>query len=196
MTDETETIGRSTARANRTIMIACLAFVVSMVGMAYAAVPVYQLFCQATGYGGATRRVADNGSKVLDRQLTVRFDANTHGSVPLDFTPVQSDVVVRIGETVTIAYRATNRSSEPVAAQALFNVTPTVAGAYFNKIDCFCFTETRLEPGETKELPVVFFIDPAYVTAKELKDIRTLTLSYTYFAAADSEPQKAGKSRI
>lgn len=196
MTGEAETIGRSTARANRTIMIACLAFVASMVGMAYAAVPLYQLFCQATGYDGATRRVADNGGKVLDRQLTVRFDANTQGGLPLDFAPVERDVVVRIGETVTIAYRATNRSSEPVAAQALFNVTPTVAGAYFNKIDCFCFTETKLQPGETKELPVVFFIDPAYVTAKELQEIRTLTLSYTYFATADGEPQTAGKSRI
>jgi cytochrome c oxidase assembly protein subunit 11 len=163
-------------------MIACIAFVGSMVGMAYAAVPLYQLFCQATGYGGTPRRVAAAApATVLDRQVTVRFDANTASGLPWDFAPVQHEVVVRLGETVQVAYRATNRSDKPVRAQAAFNVTPAAAGAFFNKVDCFCFTESRLEPGETADLPIVFFIDPAYVTAKELKNIQSLTLSYTFY---------------
>jgi len=193
----------NTARANRAIMIACFAFVVSMVGMAYAAVPLYQLFCQATGYGGTTQRAEAESPTVLDREITVRFDANVQDGLPWDFLPVQRDVEVRLGETMQVAYRVTNRSSGPVHAQALFNVTPESAGAYFNKIECFCFTETVLKPGETAELPIVFFIDPDYVKARELKDIQTLTLSYTYYPVAGEqtvegvvEPAEAAKSKI
>ncbi len=169
------------SRGNRAIMIACLAFVVSMVGMSYAAVPLYRAFCQATGYGGTPRRVAELSRTTVDRQVAVRFDANTAAGLPWDFAPAQEQVLVRLGETVKVSYRATNRSAGVVRAQATFNVTPDAAGAYFNKVDCFCFTESTLKPGETAELPIVFFIDPAYVNAKELRNIRTLTLSYTFF---------------
>jgi len=198
------TVTRQTnaARANRTVMIACLAFVVSMVGMAYAAVPLYQMFCQVTGYGGTTQRAEARPERILDKEITVRFDANVRNGLPWDFEPVQHDVTVRLGETMQVAYRVTNRSSEPVHAQALFNVTPQSAGAYFNKIECFCFTETVLKPGETAELPIVFFIDPAYVKAKELKNIHTLTLSYTYFPVEGGQtvgsvvdPAKATKEK-
>lgn len=181
MRDRGGASGGETARANRAVMIACLAFVASMVGMAYAAVPLYQLFCQATGYGGTTRRVAAAPSTVLGRKVTVRFDANVASGLPWDFAPVQREVTIRLGETAHVAYRATNRSDKPVRAQAAFNVTPQAGGAFFNKIDCFCFTESRLAPGETAELPIVFFVDPAYVGSKELKNIRTLTLSYTFY---------------
>lgn len=172
---------RQTARANRTVLIACATFVASMVGMAYAAVPIYQIFCQVTGYGGTTQRAAGASGVQLDQRVTVRFDANTANGLPWDFAPVQRDVSMRLGETVQVAYRVTNRSHLPVRAQATFNVTPVAAGAYFNKIDCFCFTQSELKPGESAELPVVFFVDPAFVTAKELKNIKTLTLSYTFF---------------
>jgi cytochrome c oxidase assembly protein subunit 11 len=192
----------NTARANRAVMVACLAFVLSMVGMAYAAVPIYQLFCQVTGYGGTTQRAEAAPQSILDKKVNVRFDANVGEGLPWDFEPVQREVTVRLGETMQVAYRVTNRSSEPVHAQALFNVTPQSAGAYFNKVECFCFTETVLKPGETAELPIVFFIDPAYVKSKELKNIHTLTLSYTYFPIAGSEavgsaeePAKADKRK-
>jgi len=182
--DRQATAGKSdrlTARANRTVAIACLAFVVSMVAMAYAAVPIYQIFCQATGYGGTPRRVASASATVGERSVDIRFDANTASGLPWDFAPVQDKVTVRLGETTTVAYRATNRSDRTMRAQAAFNVTPDAAGAYFNKIECFCFTQSVLKAGETVELPIVFFIDPAYVNAKELKKITTLTLSYTFF---------------
>lgn len=193
---------RRTARANRTVLIACATFVVAMVGMAYAAVPIYQIFCQVTGYGGTTQRADEASNVQIDKRVTVRFDANTANGLPWDFAPVQRDVSVRLGETVRVAYRATNRSHRPVRAQATFNVTPQAAGAYFNKIDCFCFTQSELKPGESAELPIVFFIDPAFVTAKELKDIKTLTLSYTFFPlektaeGTGSEKTKAIESKI
>lgn len=170
-----------TARANRTILIACTAFVASMVGMAYAAVPLYQIFCQATGYGGTPKRVAEASALTANRQVRVRFDANIANGLPWDFAPVQRQVTARLGETMRVAYRVTNRSDRPVRAQATFNVTPPAAGAYFNKIECFCFTQSELRPGESADLPIVFFVDPAYVEAKELKSIGTLTLSYTFF---------------
>lgn len=184
--------GSLTARANRAVMIACLAFVVSMVGMAYAAVPLYRAFCQATGYGGTPRRVAAASQDAIGRKVTVRFDANTASGLPWHFAPTREEVVVRLGETVKAAYRATNRSDRVVRAQATFNVTPAAAGAYFSKVDCFCFSDSTLKPGETAELPIVFFIDAAYADARELKNVRTLTLSYTFFPLEKSSQPGAG----
>lgn len=184
--------GRVTERANRAVMVACLAFVASMVGMAYAAVPLYQIFCQATGYGGTPRKVAEASRVAIGRNVTVRFDANTAPGLDWDFAPVSPQVVVALGETVKVAYRATNRSPRTVRARATFNVTPDAAGAFFSKVECFCFVESTLKAGETAELPIVFFVDPAYVESRELKDIRTLTLSYTFFPLEDASREKAG----
>lgn len=170
-----------TARANRFVMIACLAFVASMVGMSYAAVPIYRIFSETTGYGGMPHRVAEASRTIGKRSVDVRFDANTAPGLDWDFAPVRDKVTVRLGETVEIAYRVTNRSGKAVRAQATFNVTPDAAGAYFSKVKCFCFDQSVVKAGETVELPVVFFIDPAYAKAKELRKIRTLTLSYTFF---------------
>lgn len=189
-------------RVNALTAAVCVAFVGGMVGASFAAVPLYKIFCQVTGYGGTTQRAEAAPQSILDKKVNVRFDANVGEGLPWDFEPVQREVTVRLGETMQVAYRVTNRSSEPVHAQALFNVTPQSAGAYFNKVECFCFTETVLKPGETAELPIVFFIDPAYVKSKELKNIHTLTLSYTYFPIAGSEavgsaeePAKADKRK-
>ena len=173
--------------ANLGIAIVCLAFFTGMIGMSYAAVPLYKMFCQVTGYGGTTRRVEQYSDTILDKTMDVRFDTNTAG-VPWDFRPVQRRVSLKIGETVQVEFSAKNISSMTTRGRATFNVTPLAAGAYFNKVECFCFTDTELKPGETLEMPVVFFVDPDIVNDPELKSINTLTLSYTFFPIDDEEP--------
>ncbi|NVD38039.1 cytochrome c oxidase assembly protein [Ensifer sp. HO-A22] len=175
-------------RSNGVIVGTCVAFVVGMTGMAYAAVPLYDMFCRVTGYNGTTQRVEQASDVILDEKVKVTFDANTSGGLPWEFKPVQRDIDVRIGETVQVMYRAKNLSSKPTTGQATFNVTPMQAGAYFNKVQCFCFTETTLQPGEEMEMPVVFFVDPDMVKAVETKDIKTLTLSYTFYPREPSKP--------
>ena len=170
-----------TERSNRMVAAVCVAFFASMVGAAYAAVPLYAMFCKLTGYGGTTQRVTQYSDRVLEREITVRFDANVSGGVPWDFQPVQRDVTMKIGETTEIAYRATNLFDRPSAGRATFNVTPELAGAYFNKVECFCFTDTTLKGGETLKMPVVFYVDPAIDDVPELKNMKTITLSYTLF---------------
>ena len=178
----------SSQRSNRVVVGTCLAFVGGMVGMAYAAVPLYDMFCRVTGYNGTTQRVEQASDVILDEKVKVTFDANTSGGLPWEFKPVQRDIDVRIGETVQVMYKAKNLSSKPTTGQATFNVTPMQAGAYFNKVQCFCFTETTLQPGEEMEMPVVFFVDPDIVKAVETKDIKTLTLSYTFYPREPSKP--------
>ncbi|WP_339763393.1 cytochrome c oxidase assembly protein [uncultured Hoeflea sp.] len=177
--------------ANMRIVIACSAFVLSMVGVSFAAVPLYQLFCQVTGYGGTTQRVEQMSETILDRKIKVRFDANVAGGLPWSFKPVDREVELRIGETIQISYTAENKSDQPTYGQATFNVTPMSAGAFFNKIQCFCFTETELKPGETMDMPVVFFVDPAIVDDLDAKDVTTITLSYTFFPHAPEKPVAA-----
>lgn len=173
---------------NGRIAALCLAGAVGMIGVSYAAVPLYELFCQVTGYGGTTQRVEQASDRILDRTIKVRFDANTSNGLGWDFEPVQRMVELRIGETTQIAYRAENNSTRASSGQATFNVTPQAAGAYFNKIDCFCFTETELQPGDGMDMPVVFFVDPAIVDAPETKNIKTITLSYTFFPLEADKP--------
>ena len=182
---------KQTSRRNLGVASACVVFVGAMVGMAYAAVPLYQLFCQVTGYGGTTQRVEQMSDVVLDRTINVTFDANASAGLNWDFRAVDKKVTPKIGETVQITYTATNNSPHPVTGEAIFNVTPGEAGAYFNKVQCFCFTETTLQPGETLEMPVVFFVDPAIVEAEETKGIGTITLSYTFYPRDDQEPVAA-----
>lgn len=168
-------------RNNRTVAWACLSFFACMIGVAYASVPLYQLFCQVTGYAGTTQRVEQYSDKVLDRTINVRFDANTNGGLPWDFKPVQREVTLKIGETKMVKYEAKNLFDQETYGRATFNVMPGRAGAYFNKVECFCFTDTTLKPGEVLEMPVVFFVDPEIVNDPDLKDVKTITLSYTFF---------------
>ncbi len=162
-----------------------------MVGMAYAAVPLYSIFCQVTGYGGTTRRAPQQyADKILDRDVTIRFDANTVG-LAWDFQPVQRSMTIKIGETVEAHYKATNKLGVPVTGRASFNVVPQLAGSYFNKVECFCFTDQTLQPGETADMPVLFYVDPDIVNAPELKDMKTITLSYTMFPSEGSKPVAA-----
>ena len=179
-----DTARADTARARRSNLVvagACAATFVGMIGMAYAAVPLYQLFCQVTGYGGTTQRVEQYSDTVIDRMVTVRFDANVASGLPWDFKPEQRSITMKMGETVKVAYRATNPFDRPTRGRASFNVAPAMAGAYFNKVECFCFTDTELKPGETLEMPVVFFVDPAIDDVPELRNMTTITLSYTFF---------------
>ena len=183
-------IDPGTRRSNKVIAGVCLAFFGGMVGMAYAAVPLYAMFCQMTGYGGTTQRVEQYSDRVLDRKITVRFDANT-SNVPWDFRPATRDVTMNIGETTQVSYTAKNLSGQPTSGRATFNVTPEMAGAYFNKVECFCFTDTTLKPGETLDMPVVFYVDPDIADVPELKNITTITLSYTFFPIDGEKPVAA-----
>jgi cytochrome c oxidase assembly protein subunit 11 len=157
-------------------------FVVLMVGAAYAAVPLYQLFCQVTGFGGTTQVASDNPKGVIAREMTVRFDSNVESGLAWTVTPAKP-ITDRIGAVDTVNFIATNLSDKPVTGQAIFNVTPEQTGIYFNKIECFCFTEQTLQPGETVEMPIVFFVDPDLADNADLDTIREITLSYTFYAA-------------
>ena len=172
---------KSKQKANRIVAAACLAFFGTMVGAAYAAVPLYAMFCQLTGYGGTTQRVEQASDVILKQRITVRFDANVSGGLPWEFQPKAREITMQIGETVQADYQVTNLFAKATSGRATFNVEPELAGAYFNKIECFCFTDNTLKPGETLDMPVVFFVDPDIVKVPELKDLKTITLSYTFF---------------
>ena len=168
--------------SNANIAVLCLSLVAGMAGLAYASVPLYKLFCQVTGYGGTTKAVESaDGINVIDRDIKVRFDANISPDLAWDFRAMQRDVTIKLGEQKQISYVARNLSDKPLTGSATFNVTPQSAGAYFNKMQCFCFTETTLQPGEELEMPVVFFVDPELIDEVETKNIHTITLSYTFF---------------
>jgi cytochrome c oxidase assembly protein subunit 11 len=154
-----------------------------MVGLSFAAVPLYRLFCEATGYLGTTQRAATGPDRVLDQEIVVRLDGNVTG-LPWAFRPAVPEVRVRLGETKTVNFIAENNSARPTVGTATFNVTPAVAGIYFNKIECFCFIEQPLESGERIEMPVQFFVSPDFADDPDIKAVRTLTLSYTFFPAA------------
>lgn len=190
-----KTSDRTKRRSNGVVVVACLAFFGGMLGMSFAAVPLYRLFCQVTGYGGTTQRVEQYSDTILERKITVRFDANVSGGLPWDFAPKERAVEIRIGETAQIAYEAENLFSAPASGRASFNVSPQLAGAYFNKVECFCFTDTELKPGETLDMPVVFFVDPEIVNVPEFKDLKTITLSYTFFPVEGEEPVAAAAIR-
>ena len=179
------------------ILAAWLALlVVAMVGAAYAAVPLYRLFCQVTGFDGTPRIAtkAPDPSKVLAKTITVRFDGNVAPGLPWRFGPVQNTMAVRIGENALAYYTATNLSDRPVKGTATYNILPEVAAAYFNKIQCFCFTEQVLEPGQTAEFLVSFFIDPRIVGDMDARSVTHVTVSYTFHAvAAPSKPGVAEK---
>ncbi|HYH37055.1 MAG TPA: cytochrome c oxidase assembly protein [Azospirillum sp.] len=172
-----------TRRRNRSVLIGLMALAFGMVGLAYASVPLYQLFCRVTGYGGTTQRAEAAPGTVLERTVKVRFNADVNAGLPWSFRPNQREVKVKLGETAIVSYRAENRGKEPVTGTAVFNVTPEKTGAYFNKIECFCFTEQVLNPGEAVDMPVAFFVDPAIVSDRDAEDVKTITLSYTFFRA-------------
>jgi len=169
-------------RRNRNVAMVLLIVAVGMVAAAYAAVPLYQLFCAATGYGGTTRVATDNPKGVIARQMTTRFDANVDAALAWEVHAAKP-VTAAIGTVETVVYVARNLSNETLTATAGFNVTPERTGSYFNKIECFCFTEQTLKPGESIEMPVTFFVDPDIDKEAEMKTIHDITLSYTFYAS-------------
>ena len=171
---------------NQRVMAGCGAIVLSMVGMAYAAVPLYDLFCRVTGYGGTTQIAQYDATQILDREVTVRFDASNARGFPWDFEPLQREMSVRVGETALAFYRATNNTDRPVTGVASYNVSPFKMGPYFSKLECFCFTDQTLQPGESMDMPVIFFVDPLMDEEERLDDITTLTLSYTFWESGDA----------
>ena len=173
---------------NNRLLVICATVAVSMVGAAYAAVPLYNLFCRVTGYGGTTQVGVAAADRVLDREVTVRFDASRNGGLPWEFAPIDRSITVHVGESALAYFRATNTSDRPITGVATYNVTPYKAAPYFVKLECFCFTEQTLQPGESIDMPVLFFVDPEIETDRRADDITTITLSYTFFEAEDSEP--------
>ena len=170
------------ARRNRRVAIMGMAIAAGMVGLAYASVPLYQLFCQVTGFGGTPQTASEAPKGYIDRQMTVRFDSNVDGGLAWTVQPAKP-VTDEIGSVETVNYVATNHSDRPITGMAIFNVSPVRAGAYFNKIECFCFTEQTLQPGETVDMPIVFFVDPELDDNRELDTIKEITLSYTFYAS-------------
>ena len=162
--------------------VALAGVVAGMTGLSFAAVPLYRLFCEVTGYGGTTQRAEAAPDPVLDREIVVRFDANVSG-LPWSFKPEVPQIRVKLGETALVNFVAVNDGSAPTIGTAAYNVEPGLTGAYFNKIECFCFTEQELGPGERIEMPVQFFVSPDLADDRDLRAIRTITLSYTFFPA-------------
>ena len=168
----------------------CGFVVVLMVGASYAAVPFYNWFCRATGFNGTTQVATSAPSDApLERKITVRFDANVAPGLPWKFQPEQNEIEVRIGEVVTVFYTVTNQAARTTAALAAYNVAPLTVGAYFQKINCFCFTEQTMGPGEKREMPVVFYVDPALAADSENDGLNTITLSYTFYPVRDPSPK-------
>lgn len=166
-----------------------------MVGAAYAAVPLYTWFCRVTGFAGTTQVAASVPGEVLDRKITVRFDANVIGGLPWRFAPERTSLDVKIGEVVTVNYHVTNESARETVGQAVYNVAPLNVGAYFQKINCFCFTEQRLKPGESRDMAVVFYVDPALTRDADQGELDTITLSYSFYPVRQpAQPASAGST--
>ena len=174
-------------RGGRRTAAFLVGIVVAMGALAYASVPLYRLFCQVTGFGGTTQRAEQVAGPVLDREIEVRFNADISDDLAWSFRPVERTLRARVVEEVLAFYRAENIGSEVLVGSATFNVTPLKAGQYFSKIECFCFTEQRLGPGESVDMPVSFFVDPAIAEDPGLDDVSTITLSYTFFKARERE---------
>jgi cytochrome c oxidase assembly protein subunit 11 len=175
-------------RSNRRTVLACTVVAIAMVGVSFAAVPLYDLFCRATGFGGTPMIRTSSSAEIVDRTIGVRLDANVAPGLSWRFTPETPEVSVRLGETTTVLYRVTNEGSTAATGIASFNVQPPLTGGYFVKLECFCFQEHTLQPGETIESAVVFYVEPALAQDDNVKDTKSITLSYTYF------PAKHGKA--
>ncbi|GEO13066.1 cytochrome c oxidase assembly protein [Microvirga aerophila] len=179
---------RDLQRKMQRTVLACVGIVAGMGGLAYASVPLYDLFCKVTGFAGTPIVREGNAANVMDRTISVRFDANVSPGLRWTFQPETPEVKVKLGETTTVLYKVTNTDTKPSTAIATYNVQPDLAGTYFSKLECFCFTEQTLQPGETVESAVVFYIDPRLVKDGDVKDLSSITLSYTYFPSKGGQP--------
>jgi cytochrome c oxidase assembly protein subunit 11 len=177
-------------RRDTYVAAACGLFVAAMVGAAYAAVPFYNWFCRATGFNGTTQVATTLPSvEPLGRKIALRFDSNVSGGLPWKFEPEKTEIEVRIGEVVTAYYTVTNTAARTTTGQAAYNVAPLTVGSYFQKINCFCFTEQTLAPGEKREMAVVFYVDPTITKDSESNNVDTITLSYTFYPVREPAPR-------
>lgn len=194
------------AARNKSFAAWMLAVALGTMGLSYASVPLYRVFCQVTGFGGTTRGSGEDDdaafvtplkeAEVIEgRPIRVRFNADVSAKVPWKFTPSQTEIIVLPGETALAFYTANNLSDAPITGIATYNVTPAKAGMYFNKVQCFCFDEQRLKPGEELDMPVFFFIDPEFAADETMADIHDLTLSYTFFRAEDVTPEQLQRAQ-
>lgn len=191
---------------NKSLAAWMMAIALGTMGLSYASVPLYRVFCQVTGFGGTVRRsdgeegdefvtAIEEAKIVEDRPITIRFNADVSARMPWRFTPSQSEVVVLPGETALAFYVAKNNSTEPITGIATYNVTPAKAGIYFNKVQCFCFDEQRLKPEEALDMPVFFFIDPEFAQDEDMADVKDIMLSYTFFRAEDVTPEQLQRAQ-
>ncbi len=184
----TEPAPRNRKRLRRDVAIAaaCGVLVAAMVGASFAAIPLYKIFCSVTGFAGTTQVARIAPKHELGRELTIRFDSNVAPGLPWKFEPEQNEIKLHIGEVATVHYKVINEAARAITAQASYNVTPTTVGAYFDKINCFCFTQQTMKPGETREMTVVFYVDPKIVDDRDQDPLNTITLSYTFYRLPDA----------
>ena len=178
---------RKNARMGRIV----LGVVVGMVGLSFASVPLYSLFCNVTGFGGTTQTAKILPDTILDRQITIKFNADTAPNMPWIFQPEMREVILKIGQRGFTTFMAKNKNNTDVTGTAIYNVTPLKAGKYFHKIQCFCFDEQTLKPHEQVSMPVVFFVDPSIETDPNMDDVKVITLSYTFFRGESKELEDA-----
>lgn len=181
-------------RRNRNVALIVAVTFFGMIGAAYASVPLYRAFCQATGFDGTVTRAQAAPKQILAKQITVRFDTNTR-DLPWDFSAEQTSQPVKLGETKLAFFKVTNRADHPVTARAIYNVVPETAGAYFHKLQCFCFSDQTIGAGQTVEMPVLYFVDPKYADDVETQNKKDVTLSYTFYPATDAKPQAVAAAR-
>jgi len=190
----------SPPRRDLLVAFLCGGLVATMVGLSFAAVPLYSWFCRTTGFGGTPQVAEAPPTRVSERTLTVRFDSNVAAGLPWRFEPERRTIDVRLGEVVTVYYDVTNEAARVTAGQAGYNVSPSTVGIYFTKINCFCFTEQTMKPGETRKMAVVFYVDPKLAEDSEQNNVKLITLSYTFYparvpeqAAEGTAPGKSGR---
>lgn len=191
--------GDNRTKRHGPLALSLAAFAAFMVGLSFAAVPLYRMFCEATGYGGVPQRAESAPGEVLDRKIKVRFDANVDPALAWSFKPTERSIDVKIGDTALTFFKAENSTDKPIGGTANFNVVPEQAGRYFTKIECFCFKQQTLASGQSVEMPVTFFVDPKIVEDEDTKNISEITLSYTFYrsdepgvAAAPAESKRSG----
>ena len=188
-------IGRATRHHGSTVVL-LLTVVAGMVGLSFASVPLYRLFCAATGYGGTTQRASASPQDISKALITVRFDTDISPDLAWEFRPLVSEVKVHPGEQKQVFFRAVNRSNAGIIGRAVYNVTPTKSGIYFDKLQCFCFNEQYLAPGESKDMGVVFFVDPDMLKDPDTSEIHTITLSYSMFKAANQQTERRKTDKL
>jgi cytochrome c oxidase assembly protein subunit 11 len=181
---------------NARVSLLLFGLVAGMIGLSFAAVPLYRLFCQVTGFSGTPQIVEKGSDKIVGRVVKIRFNSDTDRSIPWDFRPAQLEVSAQLGEQKLVFYRAHNPTARPITGTAVFNVTPLKVGEYFNKVECFCFTEQRLEPGQTVDMPVAFYVDPRLNDDPSMADVTTITLSYTFYRAERTEEQPRDSAQL